>query len=157
MTKLIVIMHSQGFTVTFTDIESNRPFTSENRPTVDPRISGQDFDDVTLPRYGNEANKSKKKNKKSKENSSPSKKAKLSKSKDKKGKKKSRPVPVESDAVSEGDLLDEEEAGVPSQRPPKMNGKKSKERFPIRHRSYMDTRVWRQPSQCPRNSNRSKT
>lgn len=90
------------------------------------RDNAQDFDDVTLPRYGKEANKPKKKNKKSKENSSPSKKAKLSKSKDKKGKKKSRPVPVESDAVSEGDLLDEEEAGVPSQRPPKMNGKKSK-------------------------------
>ena len=54
-----------------------------------------------------------------------------SKSKDKKGKKKGRPLPVESDAVSEGDLLDEEEAGVPSAKP-KLNGKKSKAGFYIR-------------------------
>lgn len=37
-------------------------------------------------------------------------------------------MPVESDAVSEGDLLDEEEAGVPSAKP-KLNGKKSKGGF----------------------------
>jgi len=37
-------------------------------------------------------------------------------------------LPVESDAVSEGDLLDEEEAGVPSAKP-KLNGKKSKGGF----------------------------
>ena len=35
-------------------------------------------------------------------------------------------MPVESDAVSDGDLFDEEEAGVPSAKPPKLNGKKSK-------------------------------
>ena len=38
-------------------------------------------------------------------------------------------MPVESDAVSEGDLFDEEEAGVPSAKPPKLNGKKSKGGF----------------------------
>ena len=39
-------------------------------------------------------------------------------------------MPVESDAVSEGDLLDEEEAGIPSAKP-KLNGKKSKDGFSI--------------------------
>ena len=38
-------------------------------------------------------------------------------------------MPVESDAVSEGDLFDEEEAGVASAKPPKLNGKKSKGGF----------------------------
>ena len=41
-------------------------------------------------------------------------------------------MPVESDAVSEGDLLDEEEAGIPSvSSKPKLNAKKSKEGFSI--------------------------
>ena len=46
-------------------------------------------------------------------------------------------MPVESDAVSEGDLLDEEEAGVPSAKP-KLNGKKSKGGFYIYRKTCLE-------------------